>query len=489
MAISKKMLEELAQKLDLYEEAANLLKNTICDRYGSLFTIRFLVLSYTESYLISHSFIGGVNKITASLSSVEFDQTNMIYVSDINPVLNSHCDLCPYIDKILNDFIPIRLFRKCFFGLYDLNNKWNGNKVLLVFFIDESQIFDPFYVSLIYEFYCFVKFDRFNSYNDVYRISENAAHLTLQKTLPFDQKMCLGSREGQKQYVLLDLIMRTMNDVSSLYYESSECKGYFQFVENNNKFHGIKLKNEVSFHSMNDRIIRKLLEAAKTYPLVVYNGDIIGIATEKIHCQHEYILRVLGHLAWEYRINDVSQFICANSLYKIPSSHTNSQLISSNLKKFFNLGEEDIGIFLDIVNQASKGHGALIIITDNAEAESERLCLLNRGIQIQPFYICEDSQGVISDLSTIDGAVILDNTLKCYAFGVILDGEAVLPGTPSRGSRYNSAKNYVMLKQKKDSKHKYMAIVISEDGMVNVFPSDYSQENTNYFAFFDVFKS
>lgn len=242
VAISKKILKDLVREIYIYKEAVDLLRNTICDRNASFFNVCFLVLSYTESYLISPLYPNEIAKIEASLSSVGFDKANIKYIDDINPVLNSHCDLCPYVNKILNDYIPISIFKKCFFGLYDLNNKWNGNKVLLVFFIDKAQISNPFYASLLLEFYRFVQFESFTSYNDVYRISENAANLTLQKTLPFDKNLSLGSQEGQKQFVLLDQIMRTMNDVSSLYYESSECKGYFQFVEKNNEFSGIKLK-------------------------------------------------------------------------------------------------------------------------------------------------------------------------------------------------------------------------------------------------------
>ncbi len=284
-------------------------------------------------------------------------------------------------------------------------------------------------------------------------------------------------------------ISRTINDISSLYYESSECKGYFQFVEKNCDFVGIIFKKKVIFHSINARIIRKMLEAAKTCPLIVSDGDIVGIATQNIPLQHKYTLRILGHLSWEYSIDDSPQFICVDSLYKYPISRINKQLISKTLKKTFNFDEGMINNFLNIVDQASNGHGALLIVTNNAEAETERLCSLNRGIQINPFGACENPQTIISDISTIDGAVIFDAALKCHAFGVILDGEAVTPGNPSRGARYNSAKNYVMLKKKIDSTHNYMAVVISEDGMVNVFPDDHSEEGENYFANFDAFKS
>ena len=49
--------------------------------------------------------------------------------------------------------------------------------------------------------------------------------------------------------------------------------------------------------------------------------------------------------------------------------------------------------------------------------------------------------------------------------GVILDGKASNNGTPSRGARYNSAIRYV-----DDNKNDSIAIIISEDGMVDLYP-------------------
>jgi hypothetical protein len=49
------------------------------------------------------------------------------------------------------------------------------------------------------------------------------------------------------------------------------------------------------------------------------------------------------------------------------------------------------------------------------------------------------------------------------AIGAILDGLATDAGYPSRGARYNSAIRYVA-----SSSHACLAIVVSEDGMINV---------------------
>ena len=59
---------------------------------------------------------------------------------------------------------------------------------------------------------------------------------------------------------------------------------------------------------------------------------------------------------------------------------------------------------------------------------------------------------------------MLDVTGTCYAIGVILDGIATAKGNSERGSRYNSAIRYV------ENNGNCVAIIISEDGMVNLYP-------------------
>jgi len=68
-------------------------------------------------------------------------------------------------------------------------------------------------------------------------------------------------------------------------------------------------------------------------------------------------------------------------------------------------------------------------------------------------------------LSSIDGAVLVDSEGICHAAGAILDGEAVRgKGTRSRGARYNSAIRYI------HEKSECLAVVISEDGTINLVP-------------------
>lgn len=250
------------------------------------------------------------------------------------------------------------------------------------------------------------------------------------------------------------------------------------------------MKNKLTFYGENDRLIRKLLEVAKSFPLVVLEDKIIGIATEELTTTEKYTIHILGHLTWEYRINDITQFIYVDSMYKFPSSNASREKVASSLVRLFSINESEIANFLDIISYACKGHGAIIIVTNNADSEAKRLCKLNRGILIKPFRIFGVNPQTIRDLTSVDGAIILDNSGQCYAFGVILDGKATIPGTSSRGARYNSTKNYIALKAKSKCDHKYMAVVISEDGMMDVFASDsndFTETNKNFFSHFAVF--
>jgi hypothetical protein len=74
---------------------------------------------------------------------------------------------------------------------------------------------------------------------------------------------------------------------------------------------------------------------------------------------------------------------------------------------------------------------------------------------------------MLTQFTSIDGAVIIDLDGYAHAKGVILDGIAGIEGDASRGSRYNSALTYFQFRGwQKPS----MIVVVSEDGMVDVIP-------------------
>lgn len=78
----------------------------------------------------------------------------------------------------------------------------------------------------------------------------------------------------------------------------------------------------------------------------------------------------------------------------------------------------------------------------------------------------QKTKEVILNISSIDGAIMMDENCISYGVGLIVDGEAIVKGDVSRGARYNSIYNYIHIKKREDKR--YLAIVVSEDGMVDV---------------------
>ena len=117
----------------------------------------------------------------------------------------------------------------------------------------------------------------------------------------------------------------------------------------------------------------------------------------------------------------------------------------------------DIPGLTDILrHQDEIEHGALIIFAEDAEIICNELCKkYKRGYVIEPFQI-EDDIDFLIRMTAVDGAVLADKKGICYAYGVILDGQAQTKGTPERGSRYNSAIDYIYNKDR-------IAVIISED--------------------------
>ena len=105
-------------------------------------------------------------------------------------------------------------------------------------------------------------------------------------------------------------------------------------------------------------------------------------------------------------------------------------------------------------------HGTMIVVSARAAEEAARLH--SQCTRIDPVVLGED---MIRRVTSIDGAVLLDAEGRCHAVGVILDGRATGGGRPARGARYNSALRYVA-----DAGCPTLAVVISEDGRVDVLP-------------------
>ena len=106
------------------------------------------------------------------------------------------------------------------------------------------------------------------------------------------------------------------------------------------------------------------------------------------------------------------------------------------------------------------GRGSTVVVGAGAAAEARRLA--SQGTRIAPRPLAPEA---LQAATGIGGALLLDPAGTCHAIGVILDGVAGGHGARSRGSRYNSAANYVR------GRPGTLAVVVSDDASVDLLAS------------------
>jgi len=297
----------------------------------------------------------------------------------------------------------------------------------------------------------------------------------LLRQISFYCRNVLDNKEFEmEEYMLADIVYVALkkqididfyNTLASSSYEKRDISGRILLI-NETKQYNLKIgfNEKYPLEVRNVKQIRKLLEmATDRLFLVSRNGNIIGICDDENFSGAFELFIFSGHQRWSYYKDGKEllsykegkyTFIFGDNIDFI--SDFPSNFIKDNVYDYLN------GILYNI---KLLNRGALLIISDEAQAEVERLCMLGRGYSIQPVDLkLEGSIDLLSSLTSIDGAVFLDTNLVCYGVGIILDGVAVKTGLSARGSRYNSAQCYI---DNKDNE-KFAAVVISDDETIDI---------------------
>jgi len=276
-----------------------------------------------------------------------------------------------------------------------------------------------------------------------------------------------------------------LNAISSQFYEGQKCEGCLEFyltpreVKDNIS---IRFNDSLHFSKKNARKIRKILEVANDKQSIYASGlnhNIYALGKKSNMNEKEkakipmFSVNFLGYMSWVLLHFNKPILKFSESKYVIPKNynllHPN---MGKTIKELFHWNDDYIRDFEDIFNLAAlQKHGSLIIITNNAEGESLRLCSCNRG-----FIVSDNDKNrlnlskhldIINSITSIDGAVIIDEYMNCFSIGIILDGLALVKGKSEIGARYNSAYNYIAGK-KKENIDTYCAIVFSEDKSIDL---------------------
>ncbi len=251
-----------------------------------------------------------------------------------------------------------------------------------------------------------------------------------------------------------------VNQVSSLTYERSGAIGHLVVTHNENVANKLKVSMQSPVNLAQARSVRKLLELTDDSTALLADSEEIRGLGECVSAPDVARILIEGHAKWSLSVDGTSLMKVAYEHASLPNQILDKSLFRDVARR--TVGAVDVERIWDIFQCAlDSQHGATIVVSENPDAELQRLG--QEALAIRPEYLDHKE---VARLGLVDGAIMLSPDGRCYAFGVILDGLATSSGDPARGARFNSAVRY-----QKNSEVRTMIIVISDDGMVDLIPS------------------
>lgn len=261
----------------------------------------------------------------------------------------------------------------------------------------------------------------------------------------------------------------TLNTISSLRYEGAEGVGRLLLARRGHP----NLEEVFALTCPTDlddfRAVRKLLEMTTPDVHLLGDGDqVFALGRQIGHYDASredlFAINFVTHYAWEFSHGAHVLLRAHYGLPGLPRLRLNKARFRRDLRRTFDLHDPaKVERLWEVVLEASRqAHGTMLVITTEALAEADRLklqCTLIEPVRLTPL--------ITRLVTSIDGAVLLDPEGYCYSIGVILDGRASGRGNGARGARYNSALRYV-----ESSAWPCLAIVVSEDGLVDVLTKE-----------------
>lgn len=269
-------------------------------------------------------------------------------------------------------------------------------------------------------------------------------------------------------------LFQSFHEISLMSYEGIENTGRILFCSGDKKLYldqEIRLSEPIPLEKTYYKKIRKLLETCNEEMYLLCNGAVIsGIGKLYQNGElpaHSFKVGFKGSGSWDLSV------LKGESIFEklLMVNHGTCRLPKGPIKK--NEFEKKFnGIFNNVDKQSldyssnevwnyinfaqNQKHGTMIVITDNAESEANRLSNQSFGISKTKGF----DYKVVIGLTSIDGALIVDPKGYCHAIGVILDGEVESSiGDISRGARFNAALKYLF-----SNGDNCLVIIISEDG-------------------------
>jgi hypothetical protein len=263
-------------------------------------------------------------------------------------------------------------------------------------------------------------------------------------------------------------LFEACNTISSLKYEGIESVGRMIIAQKSHPNIEVVLSLSNAVELRDYRAVRKLLEMSSGEISLLSDADYIyglgkTIGVYDQRAEDMFLIQFTKHYTWELVHGNHLLMRTTYGQPELPRVRVDKHKFATDVTRIFSgISTKQItNLWQLVLEAAGQKHGTMVVISAGAAEEAKRLA--SQATIIEPIQLTEQ---VMRLVTAIDGAVLIDISSTCYAIGVILDGLASKKGTPARGARYNSAIRYV-----ETSKHPCIAIVISEDGSIDLIPN------------------
>ena len=266
------------------------------------------------------------------------------------------------------------------------------------------------------------------------------------------------------------------NKISSLSYEKTFSEGRIILLDQSQADQLVAhkmIRKMVQFEEKiplsSTRHIRKILELSNPEVYLLSDGEHLYSTVELLQkydlTYPIFTIEFNSYASWQLSFNNNKLMQITHEEVFIPKPKISYLEFSHEVKKIFpELDAKKINNLYKLTLEAFKQvKGTIIVVSRNARSEAYRL--RNQGFLIEAMPL---TPNIIRSITNIDGAVLMDLDGYCHGIGVILDGIATEKGDPSRGARYNSAIRYVETITNIPNYSNCFAIVISEDGDVDM---------------------
>lgn len=256
----------------------------------------------------------------------------------------------------------------------------------------------------------------------------------------------------------------SLNSISALPYEKRWGAGRIILAKQQHPSVDVlvTLQRPVGLH--NTQAVRKLMEASGKEADLVSDGEYVygfGLIGPNYDADSEsvFVVTIAERGVWEVSHNGRALLTVRDSAGHLPRRRLNSTIFNDIVSR--RIPDANLERLELLAEAAEKHeHGAMLIISSAAVDEAKRLA--PQAWDIEPVAL---SLELLTQLTGMDGGVLVDAEGRCHAVGVILDGMAQGTGDPSRGSRFNNAVRYLA-----SSPPAAVVVVYSTDGTINILP-------------------